>query len=88
MGAMMLKKWAFIEKASSHSGRTTLLTHIIHTQKLPISVAQKVAGHINPSTTVIYTQPTEQEISEALRNVGYPPDVFSVVNYVMVMKTN
>ena len=64
----MLKQWANIEKASSHSGRTALLTHIIHTLNLPISVAQKIAGHINPSTTVIYTQPTEQEISDALKS--------------------
>lgn len=68
---MMLKEWASIEKASSHSGRRALLTHLIHTLKLPISVAQEIAGHLQPSTTVIYTQPTEQEITEALKKVGY-----------------
>lgn len=66
----MLKNWANIEKASSHSGRRSLLTYLVHDKQLPLSVAQQVAGHINPSTTVIYTQPTEQEIAEALKSIG------------------
>jgi site-specific recombinase XerD len=44
---------------------------LIHNLKLPLSVVQEVAGHINPSTTVIYTQPTEIEKSEALKAVEY-----------------
>jgi integrase len=65
----MLKSWAVIEKASSHSGRRSLITHLVHDRKLPLSVAQKVAGHVNPSTTVIYTEPTDLEIEEALREL-------------------
>lgn len=65
----MLKNWASIEKASSHTGRRSLITYLIHEKKLPLAIAQKVAGHISPSTTVIYTEPTDQEITEALSKV-------------------
>lgn len=65
----MLKNWAVIEKASSHSGRRSLITHLVHDRKLPLSVAQKVAGHVNPSTTVIYTEPTDLEVEEALSSL-------------------
>lgn len=65
----MLKNWAVIEKASSHSGRRSLITHLVHNRKLPLSVAQKVAGHVNPSTTVIYTEPTDLEIADALKEL-------------------
>lgn len=66
--AMMLRDWAGIEKASSHSGRRSLITDVIHRQKKSVKVAQKIAGHVNPSTTIIYEEPPEEEISEALRN--------------------
>ena len=62
----MLRKWAHIEKARSHSGRRDLATDVIHKQKKPLSVAQALLGHVQPSTTVTYTQPSEQELSEAL----------------------
>lgn len=38
-------------------------------KKADFFVAQKVAGHVNPSTTVIYTEPTDLEIEEALREL-------------------
>ena len=47
--AVMLRDWAGIEKASSHSGRRTLITNVIHKQKMSVKVAQKIAGHVNPS---------------------------------------
>jgi integrase len=68
--AMMLRGWAGIEKASSHSGRRALITDVIHTQKKSVKVAQKIAGHVSPSTTIIYEEPPEEEISEALKNTS------------------
>lgn len=64
--ALMLRKWAHIEKARSHSGRRSLATDVIHKQKRPLSVAQALLGHVQPSTTVTYTQPSEEELTEAL----------------------
>lgn len=67
--SMMLREWAGIEKASSHSGRRSLITDVIHRQKKSLKVAQKIAGHVNASTTVIYEEPPEEEISDALQNL-------------------
>ncbi|MCM2681178.1 site-specific integrase [Echinimonas agarilytica] len=66
--ALMLRDWAGIEKATSHSGRRTLLTDIIQNQNEGLKVAQLVAGHVSPATTVIYSQPTEKAVSRALKN--------------------
>lgn len=66
--ALMLREWAGIEKASSHSGRRSLITDVIHNQKKSLKVAQKIAGHVNASTTIIYEEPPEEEISAALVN--------------------
>lgn len=68
--AHMLRNWAGIEKASSHSGRRSVITNVIHTQKKSVKVAQKIAGHVNPSTTLIYEEPPEEQISDALVNLG------------------
>jgi integrase len=68
--ALMLRSWAGIEKASSHSGRRSLITDIIHKQKKSVKIAQKIAGHASPSTTIIYEEPPEEEISNALNNIG------------------
>lgn len=67
--ALMLRDWAGIEKASSHSGRRSLITNIIHRQKKSVKIAQKIAGHVNPSTTLIYEEPPEELIDHALRNL-------------------
>lgn len=47
--AVILRDWASVEKASSHSGRRSLITNVIHKQKKSVKVAQKIAGHVNPS---------------------------------------
>lgn len=65
--AHMLRNWGGIEKASSHSGRRTLITDVIHNQKKSVKIAQKIAGHKSPSTTVIYEEPPETEIADALK---------------------
>ncbi|WP_018234236.1 site-specific integrase [Thioalkalivibrio thiocyanodenitrificans] len=67
--ALMLRDWAGIEKASSHSGRRSVITNVIHKQKKSVKVAQKIAGHVNPSTTLIYEDPPEELISEALKDL-------------------
>ncbi len=67
--ALMLRGWAGIEKASSHSGRRSVITNVIHKQKKSVKVAQKIAGHVNPSTTLIYEEPPEEQISEALKSL-------------------
>ena len=66
---LILHNWSGIEKASSHSGRRTLITNIIHNQKKSVKIAQKIAGHVNPSTTLIYEEPPEEEIKDALENI-------------------
>ncbi|MAD65534.1 site-specific integrase [Haliea sp.] len=68
--ALILRGWAGIEKASSHSGRRSVITDIIHKQKKSLKVAQKVAGHKSASTTVIYDEPPEEAISDALKNLS------------------
>ena len=66
--ALILRGWAGIEGASSHSGRRALMTDIIHTQGKSVKVAQKIAGHASAATTLIYEEPPEVEIADALRN--------------------
>lgn len=68
--ALMLRKLAGIEKGSSHSGRRTVLNDIIHRQEKPLTLAQQIAGHVNGSTTLIYTEATEDDIAKTLRNLG------------------
>jgi site-specific recombinase XerC len=67
--AHMLRNWAGIEKASSHSGRRSVITNVIHKQKKSVKVAQKIAGHVNASTTLIYEEPPEELIGEALKDL-------------------
>lgn len=67
---LILHGWAGIEKASSHSGRRTLITDVIHKQKKSVKIAQKIAGHVNPSTTLIYEDPPEEQIIDALKNLN------------------
>ncbi|AOY87713.1 integrase [Marinobacter salinus] len=69
--SLMQRQWAGIERASSHSGRRTLMTNIIHGQKKSVKIAQKIAGHVSPSTTLIYEEPPEDSLKEALQNAGY-----------------
>lgn len=68
--ALMLRDWAGIEKANSHSGRRSLITNVIHKQNKSVKVAQKIAGHVNPSTTIIYEEPPEEVLGDALKNLS------------------
>jgi integrase len=67
--AHMLRNWAGVEKASSHSGRRSVITNVIHKQKKSVKVAQKIAGHVNASTTLIYEEPPEELMGDALKNL-------------------
>jgi len=67
---LILKKWAGLERASSHSGRRTVATEIIHGQGRSVKVAQKILGHVHPSTTLIYEEPPEEMLSEALKKLS------------------
>ncbi|WP_370232110.1 tyrosine-type recombinase/integrase [Marinobacter nauticus] len=69
--ALMQRQWAGIERASSHSGRRTLMTNILHDQKKSVKIAQKIAGHVSPSTTLIYEEPPEESLAEALNTAGF-----------------
>jgi integrase len=68
--AMMLRGWAGVEKAKSHSGRRGVATHIIHRQGKSLRAAQEVVGHKNAATTVIYDQLPEGEIADLLKKIG------------------
>lgn len=68
--ALMIRKWAGVEKGSSHSGRRTVLNDIIHKQRKPLKLAQQIAGHVNGSTTLIYTEAPEEDVAESLENLS------------------
>ncbi|MBV1911608.1 MAG: hypothetical protein KUG78_20115 [Kangiellaceae bacterium] len=67
--ALMLKGWAGIEKASSHSGRRAVIDHIIHTQGKSVRIAQSIAGHKDASTTIIYTDANERQKIDVLLDI-------------------
>lgn len=68
--ALILRKWAGVEKAKSHSGRRGVATHIIHDQKESLRTAQTALGHISPTTTVEYEEPPENKMSDVLGKIG------------------
>ena len=68
--SMMLRQWVGIDRASSHSGRRTLATRLLHDQQEPLKTVQQVLGHKEASTTVIYHEVPEQEMREVLKKVG------------------
>lgn len=66
----MLKNWAGIERASSHSGRRSLATTLIHDQGEHIKTVQQILGHKDASTTVIYHELPETEVAKVLKESG------------------
>lgn len=68
--SLMLSEWGGIERASSHSGRRTILTKLIKETR-DLKVAQKLAGHKDPATTLIYAEADEQDIAGALQSVAF-----------------
>jgi site-specific recombinase XerD len=68
--SLMLKKWAGVDRASSHSGRRTLATKLIHEQGEHLKTVQQVLGHKDASTTVIYHDLPEGEMRKVLKKAG------------------
>ena len=68
--SMMMRKWAHIDRASSHSGRRTLATKLLHEQNEHLKTVQKVLGHKDASTTVIYHELPESEMRNVLKKAG------------------
>lgn len=68
--SMMLKRWGGIERASSHSGRRSLATKLLHEQNEHLKTVQQILGHKDASTTVIYHELPESELKKVLRRVG------------------
>lgn len=68
--SMMLRQWAGIERASSHSGRRTLATKLIHEHGEHLKTVQKVLGHKDAATTVIYHELPESGMRKVLVKVG------------------
>jgi len=68
--ATMLREWSGIDRASSHSGRRTLATNLLHDQGEHLKTVQKVLGHKSAATTTIYQDVTEQEIRDVLKKSG------------------
>jgi len=60
--SMMLKKWACVKRASSHSGRRTLGTKLLHDQGEHVKTVQKILGHKDAATTIIYHDVPEEEL--------------------------
>ena len=68
--ATMLRKWAGIDRASSHSGRRTLATKLLHDQREHLKTVQLILGHKDASTTVIYDDIPEKKLKSVLHRVG------------------
>ncbi len=68
--ATMLRELSGIDRASSHSGRRTLATNLLHDQGETLKTVQKVLGHKSAATTTIYQDVTEQEVKTVLKNAG------------------
>ena len=68
--ATMYRTWAGIDRATSHSGRRTLATKLLHEQGEHLKTVQQVLGHKDAATTTIYQDVPEQEMRRVLSDVG------------------
>ena len=66
----MLREWSGIDRASSHSGRRTLATNLLHDQGEYLKTVQKVLGHKSAVTSTIYQGVTEKEVRHVLKKAG------------------
>ncbi len=66
----MLRQWSGIARASSHSGRRTLATKLIHDEVEHLKTVQKILGHKSAATTTIYQDVTEEQVEKVLNRVG------------------
>ncbi|MFA0813328.1 hypothetical protein [Microbulbifer epialgicus] len=47
-----------------------MITIVTHEQKKSVKVAQKIDGHENPPTTLIYEEPPEEILEDAPRGLN------------------
>lgn len=66
----MLRQWTGVDRASSHSGRRTLATKMLHDQGEHLKTVQQVLGHKSAATTTIYQELPESEVREVLKRTG------------------
>ena len=67
---MMMREWTNIERASSHSGRRTLATKLLHDQGEHLKTVQQILRHQDASTTTIYHELPETEVGKVLNKAG------------------
>lgn len=67
---LMLRNWGGVARSSSHSGRRTLATKMIHESGEHIKTVQQILGHKDPATTTIYQELPEGEVKTALEKIG------------------
>ena len=72
--ATMYRTWAGIDRATSHSGRRTLATKLLHEQGEHLKTVQQVLGHRDAATTTIYQDVPEQEMRRVLTDAGQSYD--------------
>ena len=68
--ATMYRTWAGIDRATSHSGRRTLATKLLHEQGEHLKTVLQVLGHKSAATTTIYQDVPEQEMRRVLSDAG------------------
>lgn len=66
----MLRQWTGVDRASSHSGRRTLATKMLHDQGEHLKTVQQVLGHKSAATTTIYQELPESEVRQVLKRTG------------------
>ncbi len=67
---LMLKKWAGIERGSSHSGRRTFATIMLTKNDEPLKVVQKILGHKDGATTLIYQDVPDEQLVDVIKTAG------------------
>ncbi len=60
-----------IERSSSHSGRRSLASKLLHEQEGEhLKTVQQVLGHQDAATTIIYHELPENEVKKVLKKAG------------------
>lgn len=66
----MMRDWSGFDRASSHSGRRSLATDLLHNKGESLKTTQDILGHKNASTTVIYQDVPESHLRKVLKETG------------------
>ena len=67
---MMMREWTNLDRASSHSGRRTLATKLLHDQHEHLKTVQQILGHKDAATTTIYHELPESEVRNVLNKAS------------------